>query len=503
MLTLRAHNKKYLSRSMDGLLKDRRPQTTGTESGSARLVEVLKQENYSLKTELDTYYQKVRKLLKLEQEVEHVRDAYRLLESSSMKREKLEAAVRSRLEEELKRLRENQQVGTNAGEASPPKKKAGAKKEIARRDTMIMKLIKQNNDQVLYREQLEKDLVSAKVALQERVGENVVSTPNSSQLDSELDRYSTQYAQSIEKLKAVLEAMQKSSQKRENLEKRLRQQLEAEVKRLKTEAKGQRAATEDLPDVRVSALESDVARWEQKCLELVAEKQMALEAAIIPRDNRIAQLERELAQKGDLTEELKRQKSSYIAQIQEANKALSETEVRCASLQAALAEKDSVIRMLQQSFLEPDNSPPDDPLLASLDSPGLEKKLTYSSRSRSSSQHSLTSNSSKSSGDMLEHFPTPTAKRKASHEGARQNVLEYKGAGGRVMESSPSLNHAKHSHTPPPQPHPPFVHTGSPIAQSSSVEATPKQRPAVVYSEPQGQIKESFHNPSCPSSMGV
>ena len=43
-----------------------------------------------------------------------------------------------------------------------------------------------DNDQVLYREQLEKDLVSAKVALQERVGENVVSTPNSSQLDSEV-----------------------------------------------------------------------------------------------------------------------------------------------------------------------------------------------------------------------------------------------------------------------------------------------------------------------------
>ena len=46
--------------------QDRRPQTTGTESGSARLVEVLKQENYSLKTELDTYYQKVRKLLKVQ-----------------------------------------------------------------------------------------------------------------------------------------------------------------------------------------------------------------------------------------------------------------------------------------------------------------------------------------------------------------------------------------------------------------------------------------------------
>lgn len=134
----------------------------------------------------------------------------------------------------------------------------------------------------------------------------------------------------------------------------MRQQLEAEVKRLKTEAKGQKAATEDQPNIRVSALESDVARWEQKCLELVAEKQMALEAAIIPRyirwvigpmhtymgihlpiipshhcrDSRIAQLERELAHKCDLTEELKRQKAHYIAQIQEVNKALSETEVR-------------------------------------------------------------------------------------------------------------------------------------------------------------------------------
>lgn len=77
--------------------------------------------------------------------------------------------------------------------------------------------------------------------------------------------------------------MQKSSQKRENLEKRLRQQLEAEVKRLKAEGKGQRTATEDLPDVRVLSLESDVALWEHKCLELVAEKQMALEAAVIPR----------------------------------------------------------------------------------------------------------------------------------------------------------------------------------------------------------------------------
>ena len=42
-----------------------------------------------------------------------------------------------------------------------------------------------DKDQVLYREQLEKDLISAKVALQERVVENV-PTPNSNQLSTEV-----------------------------------------------------------------------------------------------------------------------------------------------------------------------------------------------------------------------------------------------------------------------------------------------------------------------------
>ena len=154
--------------------------------------------------------------------------------------------------------------------------------------------------------------------------------------------------------------------------------------------------------------------------------------------------------------------------------------------------------MLQQSFLEPDNSPPDDSLLASLDSPGLDKKLTYGSRSRSSSQHSLTSNSSKSSADMLDH--SPTSKRKVSQEIG--SITERRGSGGRVMEAghSPTNHHQINSEkprshvkcTPPPQSNlPPFVRSDSPLVvikhpQASSMETTPMQRvslPAVVYSE--------------------
>ena len=57
------------SKSVDNailLFQDGGLQITGTLNGSSRLVEVLKQENFSLKKELETYYQKVRKLLKVQ-----------------------------------------------------------------------------------------------------------------------------------------------------------------------------------------------------------------------------------------------------------------------------------------------------------------------------------------------------------------------------------------------------------------------------------------------------
>ena len=43
----------------------------------------------------------------LEQEVEHIREAQRLLEANTVRREKLERAMRSRLEQELLKLRED------------------------------------------------------------------------------------------------------------------------------------------------------------------------------------------------------------------------------------------------------------------------------------------------------------------------------------------------------------------------------------------------------------
>lgn len=82
---------------------------------------------------------------------------------------------------------------------------------------------------------------------------------------------------------------------------------------------------------------------------------MALETAVVPRDTRLAHLERSLAEKTDIVHELRQQRSMYLSQISDANQRLTEMESRMASLQSTIQEKDSLIQMLQQSFLDPDD----------------------------------------------------------------------------------------------------------------------------------------------------
>ena len=96
-------------------------------------------------------------------------------------------------------------------------------------------------------------------------------------------------------------------------------------------------------------------QWEQKCLELIAEKQMAFETAVIPRDARIASLERSLAEKIDTLHDVQRQKAAYVTQLSDAKRQISELEIRLTSARSSLQEKDSVIQMMQSSFLEPDD----------------------------------------------------------------------------------------------------------------------------------------------------
>jgi len=82
---------------------------------------------------------------------------------------------------------------------------------------------------------------------------------------------------------------------------------------------------------------------------------MAFEAAVIPRDVRIASLERSLAEKIDKLHDVQHQKTDYVSQLTEAKRQLSELETRLNSAHSSLQEKDSVIQVMQSSLLEPDD----------------------------------------------------------------------------------------------------------------------------------------------------
>ncbi len=81
---------------------------------------------------------------------------------------------------------------------------------------------------------------------------------------------------------------------------------------------------------------------------------MTFEVAVIPKEARIAALERSLAEKIDTLHELRHQKSEYLSELSDAKRSVAEMEIELASFHSSLQEKDSVIQMMQKSFLEPE-----------------------------------------------------------------------------------------------------------------------------------------------------
>ncbi|XP_065887212.1 angiomotin-like isoform X2 [Dysidea avara] len=360
--------------SLNGFMSSRK---LSSGSSSSRLVNILKEENSSLKKELDSYYQRVRRLHKIEQEVEQIRESHQLLEESTKRRERLENAMRAKLEHQLKKLKESnfqlemelQTMRNNTPQSVISEMTDNkVKREIARRDSMIKRLIKQNKDSVSVREKLQKDLQSTKSALEDIKKEEEVNAATNHERtessESPAGEQGTQlaevYAKSIENLKIVLTEMQAMSEKKEKIENKLRIQLMQELTTLKQHKYANGDPQMDASAVaganeKVAALEITIARLEHKCLQVVAERQMVLDAATVPRDTAIARMKRTIAEQQDTIEELKQQKMNYMVQLYDANKKIADLENKKAILQLNVAEKDSLIQTLQQSYAEVDD----------------------------------------------------------------------------------------------------------------------------------------------------
>ena len=123
---------------------------------------------------------------------------------------------------------------------------------------------------------------------------------------------------------------------------------------VRTNGKGDSSEFQDLilkvheRDKRVAALETDVERWQQWYLEENAMRQTAIDAAGIPKDAKIAALEKTSQESERIMAEARTDKIRQMDELHAAQRRLADVEGRARELESKLAEKEAMIKVLQQ-----------------------------------------------------------------------------------------------------------------------------------------------------------
>lgn len=341
------------------------------EQRCVQMVDLLMQENNSLKLELEACYQKVAKSQKLEQEVGKVTRAHEELVASCERRERLERAARARLQGELRRLQEvNQSLRdqTNQLLTSRAPSPDHSRKELGKREALIAQLVTQNKELVAAKERQEIELAAQRATLQEqRTHIDILDTAltnaqaNVVRLEEEC-RKKQIHVERVAQLQRALSSLQLASDRREQTERKLRLQLERELRNERARNNAQDAPSpgepgESLPelkrklrekDEKIMRLEGEVAKWEQRYLEESELRQAAIDAASIPKDAKIAALEKTSQETEKLIAEARSDKIKQMDEVHAAQKKVADLETRMKELESKLAERDAMIRVLQK-----------------------------------------------------------------------------------------------------------------------------------------------------------
>lgn len=271
-----------------------------------QMVELLTEENRGLQAELASCYKKVSKLQKFEMEIQKVHEAYESLVKSSQKRERLENALKAKLDEEVKKMRAQ-------------------------------------NDEL--RAQLQQSEAAKKP------GQEV----SDSKKDVDTGR--------MEKLQQAFSTLQTTTERREEMEKQLRSRLERELETYKAEEKGAVSGTctpkeetksslalrQILNDkeTKILQLETEIVRGEQRYLELQAARH--LEENTGPQHAHLVALEKSSAETEKLIEEAKTEKLRHMEELYQLNRHVAELEAKVKQLQTQLTEKEAMIKLYQRA----------------------------------------------------------------------------------------------------------------------------------------------------------
>ncbi|KAJ7995329.1 hypothetical protein DPEC_G00243420 [Dallia pectoralis] len=340
-----------------------------------QMVQLLCQENQTLRQELQTHTEKASKLHWLEAELQRISEDYNWLTNSSSKREGLDRTMRCKLEGEIRRLTVfNRDLRDRLETANH---QLACCKPDGENDRHAAEL----RDGLMERERLEQE-----VEEQRRRAERLESALSSAQqraqhFEEEL-RVKSVYAARVEGLQHALVQLQTACEKREQLERRLRTRLEKELHLMRTQQKacgegcgtigkgacvgeGSAPALRELlrqREERVLALEADSTRWEQKYLQENAMRHFTMEpvaTASTHWDNLV--VNSHCGSYSEMTSRTLWQEDDS----QQSGRNCSDMEHSIRDLYAQLFEKDALIKVLQQrnsrrdlSTLRPASSTP-------------------------------------------------------------------------------------------------------------------------------------------------
>ncbi|KAL1436985.1 hypothetical protein MTO96_049005 [Rhipicephalus appendiculatus] len=329
---------------------------------AVQAVQQLLEENSALKAELDLYYSKASRLQRLELELQKLKNDHDSLVQSADKRERLNAAMQSRLERELSKSQEvarrfKEQLDSTLAQLSirslPDHGDSELKKEVSRRDVLIAQLLTQNKELTAEKERKEIELQAQRATLQEQrnhidILDNALNNAQANVVRLEEEcRKKQLYVERAGQLQKHLAEIQVASERRLQMEKRFRSQLERDVENLtaKTDGKSPSNARKE---------SEDVAKWEQRYLEESTMRQIAVDAASVPKDAKIAALERTSQESEKLIAQVRSEKLRQMDELYASQRKCAEQEGKLKDLESRLAEKDAMIRVLQQHSQEKD-----------------------------------------------------------------------------------------------------------------------------------------------------
>ncbi|GIY39897.1 hypothetical protein CDAR_503002 [Caerostris darwini] len=391
-----SHTKNFHSEDNSAKVSHLRPETRGgirhgvdsemaALQASSQMIELLSAENTALKTELDLYYKKVSKLQKFELEIQKVHKAYEDLVRSSDKRERLEQSIRSRLEMEIRRLQEhNKELRDHLESVNShfPKSlfsdvaDSELRKELSKREVLISQLLTQTKELLAEKDRQEIELQAQRATLHEQrnhidILDNALTNAQANvvRLEDEC-RKKQVYVERVAQLQKALTNLQQSSEKRLQVEKKLRAQHEKEIQALRSQQQGRSPSSVPKNDIsesveslkktimeyeeKIIGLEAEVSKWEQRYIAESTMRQIAVDAASLPKDAKIAALEKTSQESEKLIAQARTEKLKHMDELYASNRKCTELESRIKDYESKLAEKDAMIKVLQQHSQDKD-----------------------------------------------------------------------------------------------------------------------------------------------------